>query len=251
MKALTYWKSTTIGLVLLTTAAGLMSAAGLHAAAREQPLDRVVAVVNEDVITNSELDDQTRLIEQQIKQQGVQMPPPEVLRKQVLEKMIVDRVQQQIAALQGIKVDDETLNKALANIAKQNNLTLQQFRGVLEKDGYAFADFREQLRGEIAMHRLRQRVIDDHVRVTESEVNDLLTRASPGTVASEYHLAHILITIPEAASPRRCWKSCARGRISSRPRSVYPRASRRCREAIWAGARRASCREYSPTSFPR
>lgn len=194
MRALTYWMSTTIGLMLI-------SAAGVHAAAREQPLDRVAAVVNEDVITMSELDDQTRLIEQQIKQQGVQMPLPEVLRKQVLEKMIVDRVQQQIAGIQGVKVDDEALNQALANIAKQNNLSLQQFRDVLEKDGYVFTDFREQLRGEIATHRLRQRVIDDRVTVTESEVNDLLARVSPATAASEYHLAHILITTPEAASP--------------------------------------------------
>jgi peptidyl-prolyl cis-trans isomerase SurA len=170
----------------------------------EEALDGVAAVVNDDIITLTELNDQVRMFEHQLQQQKVQLPPADVLRRQVLERMIVDRIQLQLATEQGIQVDDEALNTALNSIAKQNGLTLEQFREVLAKDGFDFADFREQLRNEIIIQRLRKRLVDERITVTEAEVKDLLARqASPAGVRGEeeYHIAHILITVPEGASP--------------------------------------------------
>lgn len=170
--------------------------------AQTQPLDSIVAVVNDAVITESELNAQLRLVEQQLKQQSVQAPPTDVLRRQVLERMVLTQLQLEMAASRGIQVDDETLNEALRNIAARNNLTLSQFRDVLERDHFDFADFREDLRNQIVIHRLRERMIDSRVTVTDREVSDFLARQGAGAPQDkEYHLAHILIAVPEAASP--------------------------------------------------
>ena len=165
-------------------------------------IDSIVAIVNDAVITRSELDDQTRTIKQQLRQQNTPAPADDVLQKQVLERLITSRLQLQLAANTGIRVDDDTLNRAINRIAVQNKLSLPEFRAVLEKDGFSFDKFREDIRDEITITRLRQRQVDSRITVTDQEVSQfLVARARQGKSDDEYRLGHILIALPEAASP--------------------------------------------------
>ena len=165
-------------------------------------LDRIVAVVNDDVITASELRQRIDTITQQMRQQRAPLPPLPVLRKQVLERIIINRIQLQLAAANGIRVDDETLNQTIRRIAEQNNMTLGQFRGVIEQDGFSFARFRESMREEIIITRLRQRQVDSRISVSDQEVDNFLANQKiQGNANDEYRLGHILIALPEGASP--------------------------------------------------
>ncbi len=166
------------------------------------PLNRIIAVVNSEVITAVELETQMKAMKQQLFQQKVQAPPDNILRKQLLEQLIMTRLQLELAKETGIRVDDDQLNSTISNIASQNNLSLTEFRNVLEEDGFKFEKFREDIRNEIIMTRLRQRQIDSRVSVTEQEVNDYLVRSqAQGDSDNEYHLGHILVATSEAASP--------------------------------------------------
>ncbi len=189
-------------------AAGLSLAAITVAAAAtvETPppetIDRIAAIVNDDVITASELEQRLTTLTKQLRQQRTPMPPRAVLRRQVLERMVINRIQLQIAEASGIRIDDETLNKTIGNIAAQNKLTLSQFRDVLEKDGFSFAQFREEMRQEIIIRRLLQRQVESRISVTEQEIdNFLVNQKTQGKAHDEYHLGHILIALPEAATP--------------------------------------------------
>ncbi len=165
-------------------------------------IDRIVAIVNDAVITRGELDEQIHTIKQQLRQQKTQLPPDAVLQKQVLERLISNQLQLQLAASTGIRVDDDVLNKAIGRIAEQNKLTITEFRGVLEKEGVSFANFREDIRNEITMTRLRQRQVDSRINVTDQEVARFLAaQANKGKSDDEYRVSHILIAVPEAASP--------------------------------------------------
>jgi peptidyl-prolyl cis-trans isomerase SurA len=188
-----------LGVLALSLFALLLGSSPVGAA---EHLDGIVAVVNDDVITESDLASELRLVQQQIQQQKVQAPPEQVLRRQVLERLILKRLQLELAAQRGVTVDDDTVNQAIRTIAQQNGLTLPQFRQVLDRDGFDYGAFREDLRDEIIIHRLRQRMVDNRVNVSEREVKDFLAsqRRSPAAAGDEYHLAHILIAVPEAAS---------------------------------------------------
>lgn len=166
-------------------------------------LDRILAVVNNDVITQSDIKLQTRTVVQQLREKKAQIPPDDILQKQVLERAIMRQLQLQLAESTGIRVDDDTLNRAIETIAKQNNLSLDQFRDVLAKDGFDFAAFREDIRKEIIISRLRQREVGNKINVTDQEVENYLSnqKAQGATAGDEYQLAHILIAVPEAASP--------------------------------------------------
>ncbi|HEB63691.1 MAG TPA: molecular chaperone SurA [Gammaproteobacteria bacterium] len=165
-------------------------------------LNYIVAVVNSEVITAVELETQMKAMKRQLSQQKVIAPPDSILRKQLLEQQIMTRLQLQLAKETGIRVDDDQLNSTISNIASQNNLSLAEFRDVLEKDGFEFEKFREDIRNEIIITRLRQRQIDSRVNVTEQEVNDYLAHSkAQGNSKSEYHLGHILVATSEAASP--------------------------------------------------
>jgi len=167
-----------------------------------EPLNRIVASVNDDVVLESELNNREAMVISQLQQQQAQLPPREALRKQVLDRLILENLQLQMAERSGIRIDDETLNKSLRNMAKQNGMSLTEFREVLEKDGYDYVTFREQFRNQITMNRIRQQMVDNRVEVTEQEVDRLLaTAASFDDQNREYHLAHILVSVPEAASP--------------------------------------------------
>ena len=147
-----------------------------HAAdsAPVQLVGRIVAVVNNDVITQFELNDRMRIITQQLQKRGTPLPPQEVLEKQMLERIITDRVQLQFAKETGIRVDDLQLDKTLQRIAQENNMTVDAFRGTLEKDGVSFTKFREEIRDEIILSRLREREVDNRITASDAEVENYL-----------------------------------------------------------------------------
>jgi peptidyl-prolyl cis-trans isomerase SurA len=165
-------------------------------------LDRIVAVVNDDVITRLDLDERVRFAYLQLKQQGTPPPPREALEKQILDRLVIDRVQLQLAKETGLRVDDGELDKAIQRIAQDNKLTVPQLRETLEKDSVPFARFREDIRNEIILARLREREVDNRISVTESEIENFLSaqQAQSGR-SDEYNLSHILVTVPENASP--------------------------------------------------
>ena len=167
-----------------------------------QEIDHIVAVANDDVITYTELEKRVRLIKQQLQQRQAKLPPDDVLRKQVLEQLIIERLQLQVAQQVGIRVDDETINTVINNIARENKFTLEQFREVLAREGYNFADFRQNIKKDITISQLRKRRVENRVTVTEQEVdNHLISMKNQRGSNDEFHLAHILIAVPEAASP--------------------------------------------------
>ncbi|KKN15638.1 hypothetical protein LCGC14_0984040 [marine sediment metagenome] len=167
-----------------------------------QPMDRIIAVVNNEVLLESELVEMEQTVRQQLHQRNAAMPPSDVLRKQVMERLIMQRVQLQKAESIGIRVGDDALNAALKQIAENNKLTLRQFRDVLAKDGYDFADFRDSIREEMIISRLRKSQVEDRVVVSDREVDTYIkTQAVQGGSETSYLLLHILINVPEAASP--------------------------------------------------
>ncbi|MFH1494401.1 MAG: peptidylprolyl isomerase [Pseudomonadota bacterium] len=188
-----------------------LSLAAETAPARVTMLDRIVAVVNSDVVTQLELNERLRLVTQQLQQQGTPLPPRGVLEKQLLERVIMERVQLQLAQETGIKVDDAQLEKTLQRIAQENKLSHEQFRAALEKDGIDFSKFREDVRREITLGRLREREVDNRITVSDGEVENYLKSRSEGLGGgSEFNLAHILIRVPEQASPEQLQKLKAR-----------------------------------------
>lgn len=164
-------------------------------------LDRIVAVVNDDVVMQSELEKKVRSVKDQLNEQGTPLPPLSILEKQVLDRLILTKLQIQLARKTGIRVDDETLNRTISNIAAENQLTLAQFREILEKDNYSYEKFRNDIRNEILITRLQQRQVDNRVRVSDREIeNFLANQEHQGGLDQEYRLSHILIAIPEGAS---------------------------------------------------
>ncbi|GMQ84025.1 MAG: peptidylprolyl isomerase [Gammaproteobacteria bacterium] len=176
-----------------------------------EPLNHIVASVNDDVILASELSKREAMIVSQLQQQQAQLPTREALRKQVLDRLILENLQLQMASRSGIRIDDETLNNNLRKMARQNDMSLSEFREVLEQDGYEYVAFREQFRDQITINRVRRQMVDNRVEVSEQEVDNLLaTTSSFNNQNREYHLAHILVSIPEAASPEQVQAAKAR-----------------------------------------
>ena len=168
---------------------------------RAQELDKIVAIVNADVILRTELEDRLRTVKNQLQEQGTEMPPTAVLERQVLDRLILTKLQTQMADETGIRVDDESLNRTISNIAAENKVNLEQFRGILEEDGYNYEKFREDIRAEILISRLRQRQVDNRVTVTEREVDNFLSgQTQQGNASVEFHLRHILISLPDSPS---------------------------------------------------
>lgn len=188
-------------LSLLSTALGAPSTDYRGNEPRE--IDRIVAVVNDGVILESELDSFLAGVKAQIRSRGAtNLPPDEVLRRQALERLIMQKLQLQTAEETGIRVDDETLNQAVLSIAQRNNMSLDQFRQALEADGYSFSQFRENIRDEIVIGRLQQRNVDERIQISDQEIDNLLANQNSQTGDSKtYHLRHILVAVPEAATP--------------------------------------------------
>ena len=166
-------------------------------------LDRIVAIVNDDIIAWSELEARLGRIRDDLRQSGTRLPPQDELRRQVLERLILLRIQLQLARAAGIRIDDERLNRTLLRIAEQNGLTLREFRDALERDGYDFAKFREDIREEIMISEIRKRRVENQIRISQRDVDDYLsTMESRGAEADrhQYRIGHILIAVPDGAS---------------------------------------------------
>jgi len=167
-----------------------------------EALDSIAVVVNNDVITSNELEDKINYYKNQIRLSSGSISDMDSLKKQVLERMIRDKVQLQQAALLGIQIDDISLNRMIDTMAQKNNLTLNQLRATLEQEGIDFADFRNQTREELIIQELQKRMVADKVNVTPQEIKQLLeSNAAQEKSGTEFHLLHILIATPENASP--------------------------------------------------
>ena len=169
--------------------------------AEVRPLDRVVSIVDTEVIMQSQLDQRVREVQQTIAKRGDSLPPEHVLGQQVLERLIIENIQLQIGDRSGIRITDEELNQAVGTIAQRNNLSMEQFRDALERDGLSYEDAREQIRREMIISRVRQRRVAERIQVSDQEVENFLASESGKMQLSvEYRLANILIRVPDAAS---------------------------------------------------
>lgn len=168
--------------------------------AERQVLDFIVAVVDDDIIAASELRQAARSAMRQLQSQGTPLPPQDVLLRRVLERLVQERLEIAAADRAGIQVDDQTVNAALTDIARRNNVSLGTLRETLEAEGYNYEQFRENIRRDITTARLRQRVVDSNLTVTEQEVDNFLAQQSE-LDRREYQLQHILVALPEGASP--------------------------------------------------
>ena len=217
---------------ILTSAVGAMALAAiglsLHGSASAQTrelatkgelLDRVAAIVNDGVVLNSELDAQIETIAARMRGQKLELPPQNVLRQQVLERLVLQEIQLQHATRAGVKVSDETLNAALLDIGKRNNLTLSQLPQALAEQGIDYPSYREEMRKEITLTLLRQRDVLQHIAVTPREVDQFLEKqARTPSEHSEFNVSHILIAVSQEAG------SAQLEQAAKRATEVYERA---------------------------
>lgn len=165
-------------------------------------VDRVVAVVNKQAITYNELKERVKSVSRQMNAQKIPLPDEAVLENQVLERVVSEQVLLQLAQDTGIRVDDVQLDRMLDRIAQQNNMTVPQFRQALSKDGIDFKQFREEIRNEVIISRLRDREVDSKVTVSDAEIeNQIKLQDTQKESSQEYQIAHILLQIPENATP--------------------------------------------------
>ena len=174
----------------------------VHAAPRAVEVDRIVAVVNSEVITALQLRARIEQAKRQLTRQGVELPPDNVLERQLLERLIVERAQVQLAQETSLRVDDATLERAIERIAGNNKLSVEQLREALEKDGVAWNRFRDEIRTEILLTRLREREVDSRVVVTDAEIDNFIANNPDAFSGQEFSVAHILLRTPEGATPQ-------------------------------------------------
>lgn len=195
------------GVCLLT---GLVLAGHALAANTDVPVDRIVAVVNSEIITAVELQERVRQAVHQLQKQGTPLPSREVLEKQLLDQLIMEKAQLQLARESGIQVDDATLARAIDRIAENNKLAMPAFREALKRDGISWETFRDAIRREIMLTRLREREINSKIVVTDAEVDNFIKNNPSATQSEEYHVAHILLRVPEGANERQFKELVAR-----------------------------------------
>ena len=174
----------------------------VHAAPRAVEVDRIVAVVNSEVITSLQLRARIEQAKRQLARQGVELPPDNVLERQLLERLIVERAQVQLAQETSLRVDDATLERAIERIAGNNKLSVEQLRTTLETDGVAWNRFRDEIRTEILLTRLREREVDSRVVVTDAEIDNFIANNPDAFSGQEFSVAHILLRTPEGATPQ-------------------------------------------------
>ncbi|WP_245611681.1 peptidylprolyl isomerase [Nevskia soli] len=179
----------------LSFAAGAAASSGTS-----QSLDRIIAVVNDNVILQSELEQAIAIAQGEMKDRGITPPPLDAVRSQVLERLILMRLQTDRAKEAGIKVDDRELNDVINNIAAQNKMSVSQFAAQVKSEGLDFTALREQIREQVLANRVRQKEVDARIVVTDQDIDQYLA-ANGSEDQSEYHLAHILVAIPDAATP--------------------------------------------------
>lgn len=191
---------TTLAFALVLGVAGVLPPDSAQAA-KSQQIDSIAAVVNNEVITELELRERVAQVSRQLQRQGTQLPPDDVMQRQLLERLVLERAQIQLAKESGIQVDDATLERAIGRIAENNRLSLPELRTALQRDGIAWGTFREQVRTEILLTRLREREVDNRIVVTDAEIDNYLANTPEALSGEEFNLAHILVRIPEGANP--------------------------------------------------
>lgn len=164
-------------------------------------LDRIIAIVDEDVVLESELQQRLHAVKAQLRASSDgQLPSDEILRKQIIEHLVVESLQLQMAERAGVRISDDELNEALQGIAAQNQMSLSQFQRAIEADGISYLQMRDQVRREIAISQVQQGIMRNRIKITEQEIKDFLASELGRVVtADEYRLAHILLPIPEDA----------------------------------------------------
>jgi peptidyl-prolyl cis-trans isomerase SurA len=185
-----------------------LAVSAAHAQTREASssgvlLDRVAATVNEGVVLTSELDEQMLIISERLRAQKLELPPVNVLRQQVLDRLILQELQMQRADRAGIKVSDETLNNAMTDVATSNNIKLADLPAALAAQGIDYAGYRDTVRKELAMQILRQRDVIARINVSPREIDQFLERQKKmPSESNEYNVSHILVAVPQAATPQ-------------------------------------------------
>jgi len=195
-----YKKFTLIGLCFTV----FVSQSAIAKTVQIEELDHVIAVVNNDVITANELKKRIKQFFAKLKDKSKRLPPKNVLYRQILEQIINEKIQLQLAKRASVIIDDETVNGVIQRIAQENNLTLPEFRNVLKQDGITYAEFRENIKNEITIRQLKKRRVENRIVVTEQEIDtEVKNQQNNKALSDEFHLAHILIATPEAASPEK------------------------------------------------
>ena len=163
-------------------------------------LDRVVAVVNKDAIMQSDMERRVSQASQQLQSRGINLPPRNVLERQVLDRMVNEQIQLQMAEQANLSIDDTQLNATLRGIAKDNGLSLEAFADKLEQDGMSLADVRDQVRRELLVQQIQQRRVASKVRISDREIDRYLNQQDVGSDI-QYHLAHLLVALPQEPTP--------------------------------------------------
>ncbi|MGB5439198.1 MAG: peptidylprolyl isomerase [Gammaproteobacteria bacterium] len=177
------------------------AAAGQDSGMQRYTMNRIAAIVNSDVILTSELDAAVGLVAAQLDSKGTTPPDRSALVNQVLERLVVDALQLQIAERNGMSIDDKALNEEIQTMARESNVSLTEFRTILEKEGYSYAAFRENIRKKLLLQEVRRQMVANSIKVNEQEVDNLLASLEASGLSDvKYHLAHIMVTIPEAPS---------------------------------------------------
>jgi peptidyl-prolyl cis-trans isomerase SurA len=207
--------------VLLLAAVGTAGAQTKDLSSNGVLLDRVAAVVNDGIVLRSDVEQQLDTISDRLQKAGQQLPPRNVLRQQVLERLVLQELQMQRAERLGLKVSDEMINNALTDVARRNNIKFSDLPAALESQGINYRDYRDEVRRDMVLQGLRQRDVIARVYVSPREVDQCIAKrkASP-TADNEYNLAHILIGIPSASTEKQIAER------TSRAQAVYERASR-------------------------
>ena len=192
--------------LLFALCLGLLPASALaqaRQAVRAVAIDRVVAVVNDEAITQHELRDRLRTVERQLRERNTPLPPRDVLEKQLLERLIVDRVQIQFAKEVGLSIADVELDVALRRIAENNRMSLAEFRAALEQDGIEWRRFREEIRNEMTIGRLREREVESRIVISDGDIDNYLTNPQQASQSAVVALSHIIVRVPEQVDPGR------------------------------------------------
>lgn len=186
----------------LSAGAALVALLGLASQAMgAQELDRIIAIVDEDVVLASELIERVQYVEMQFQSNDMQVPPRDVLMSQVLERLIVDSIQMQMGRRAGVRISDQELTQAVSNIAQQSGMGLEQFQQALAADGMTYAEFRDQIRREMIVARVQQNRVMDRIHVSPQELQNFMdSPVGQAATSDEYRVGHILLAIPDDAS---------------------------------------------------
>ncbi|QJD59404.1 molecular chaperone SurA [Pseudomonas sp. gcc21] len=171
------------------------------AAAQVVPLDRVAAIVDNDVVMLSQVEERMGAVRQQLNERDAQLPPEDALRRQVLDRLILESIQLQMGDRAGIRIDDASLNQTMQQLAQRNGVSLEQFRAALERDGISYQQAREQIRREMIINRVRQRRVAERIQVSDQEVRNFLSsEVGQYQTSADYRLAMIVLPVSESAS---------------------------------------------------